>query len=47
MPQAIEFTLLDSDFGPDDCFNVGLCCLSCPHYDQCDHHYEPEEEECA
>ena len=27
---------------PDSCDNVGLCCLSCPMYDACDHHYEEE-----
>lgn len=27
---------------PDTCDNVGLCCLTCPHYEACDHHYEED-----
>lgn len=24
------------------CDNVGPCCFSCPEYDQCDQHYDPD-----
>ncbi|MBN8224899.1 MAG: hypothetical protein J0L89_08800 [Xanthomonadales bacterium] len=26
-----------------DCTNEGPACYSCPHFDQCDHHFEPDE----
>lgn len=27
---------------PEDCTNSGPCCFSCPMFNQCDHHYDPE-----
>lgn len=40
----IEITfavVLDS---PDDCNNAGHACFTCPHFDQCDNHYDGEEQ---
>lgn len=36
-----EFSFILDD--PDSCNNAGLACLTCPHYDACDHHYEEDE----
>lgn len=35
--------IYESTLSTDDCDNVGPCCLSCPMYDACDHHYEESE----
>lgn len=39
----LEIELLDSDIDPASCDNVGPCCLGCPAYDACDHHYEEDD----
>lgn len=43
----IEITFIGSaSFLVEDaeqCDNAGPCCLSCPLYDECDHHYEENE----
>lgn len=36
---SLDISLIES---PDDCTNAGPCCFSCPHFDQCDHHFDPE-----
>lgn len=43
MSKPIEFSLLDSDMNPDTCDNAGLCCLSCPAYEQCDNHFDEDD----
>ena len=37
-----EYDFLLAD--PADCDNAGMCCFSCPMFDECDHHYDPEVE---
>ena len=41
----IEVALLDSDVTPESCYNTGPACLSCPCFEQCDHHYDPENDD--
>ena len=28
----------------DDCHNAGPCCMTCPNYDQCEQHWDEDEE---
>jgi hypothetical protein len=41
---SIPIFLLDRST-PDECHNPGPCCFTCPHYDECEQHYDEENDD--